>query len=130
MMNLSGKVVTPEQLEAAHKRRGRNNRIRGQAGERELVGMIRDDFGIAHKGRNLGQERDGGTDVKLGPWAIEVKRRKKVANLYEWLLEADIAALRADGKGWLVVMPWALFVKLAREEVAAKAREDAEDTTK
>ena len=96
---------------------GRRNRQRGQEGEREVVQLIRDDFGIPHKGRNLDQARDGGADVPLGPWQIEVKRRRKIANLYEWLDEADLAAIRADGKGWLVVMPWALFAKLAREEV-------------
>lgn len=124
MMNLSGKVVTHKQLEAANKRRGKNNRRRGQAGERELVGMIRDDFGIAHRGRNLGQERDGGSDIELGPWSVEVKRRKRLSGLYEWLQNADLAAIRADGQGWLVVMPWQLFVKLAREEVAAKLRDE------
>lgn len=103
-------------------KRGKRNRQRGQSGEREIVALIRDHFGIDHKGRNLGQERDGGADVALGPWQIEVKRRKKVANLYEWLQDADIAALRADGKGWLVVMPWDLFAKLAREEVANRLK--------
>lgn len=118
MMHLTGKVVTPAELEAAHKRRGKNNRRRGQDGEREIVALIREDFGISHKGRNLDQVRDGGSDVSLGPWMIEVKRRKKLAGLYEWTAEADLAAVRADGKGWLVVMPWELFAKLAREEVA------------
>lgn len=97
---------------------GKRNRQRGQEGEREIVQKIRDDFGIAHKGRNLGQERDGGADVALGPWMIEVKRRRRIAGLYEWLDHSDLAAIRADGKGWLVVMPWELFAKLAREEIA------------
>jgi hypothetical protein len=118
LMELSGKVVTHAQLEAEYKRRGKNNRRRGQDGERELITMIRDDFGIAHKGRNLGQERDGGDDIALGPWDVQVKRRKRLAGLYEWLETAHLAAVRADGKGWLVVMPWPLFVKLAREEIA------------
>ena len=97
--------------------RGRNNRRRGQSGEREVVGLIRDDLGLHLKGRNLGQERDSGHDVNLGHLRVEVKRRKKVANLYEWLENSDIAMLRADGKGWLVVMEWPLFVKLSREEI-------------
>ena len=99
-------------------RRGANNRRRGQSGEREVVALIRDNFGIEHKGRNLGQERDGGSDIDLGPWKVEVKRRKKIANFYEWLENSDLVAARADGKEWLVVMPWPLFVKLAREEIA------------
>lgn len=97
---------------------GRRNRQRGQEGEREVVALIREDFGIAHKGRNLGQERDGGEDIDLGAWKVQVKRRKRIAGLYEWLGNADLATIRADGKGWLVVMPWPLFAKLAREEVA------------
>lgn len=101
-----------------HSQQGKNNRRRGQDGEREVVALIRADFGMEHKGRNLGQERDGGEDVRLGPWDVQVKRRKKIAMLYECLEAADIVALRADGKGWLVAMPWELFVKLAREEIA------------
>ena len=97
---------------------GRNNRKRGQDGEREVVALIRENFGIAHKGRNLGQERDGGEDVDLGPWKIQVKRKKRIALLYECLAKADVLAMRADGKDWLIAMPWQLFVKLAREEVA------------
>jgi hypothetical protein len=98
--------------------RGRNNRRRGQDGEREVVALIRQDFGIEHQGRNLGQERDGGEDVNLGQWKIQVKRRRRVALLYECLASADLVALRADGKDWLIAMPWQLFVKLAREETA------------
>lgn len=99
-------------------KRGANNRRRGQSGEREVVALIRDHFGIEHKGRNLGQERDGGSDIDLGSWKIEVKRRKKIANFYEWLENADLVAARADGKDWIIVMPWHLFVKLAREEIS------------
>lgn len=97
---------------------GRNNRRRGQDGEREVVALIRADFGIEHRGRNLGQERDGGEDVNLGPWKVQVKRRRRISLLYECLQSADLIALRADGERWLVAMPWELFVKLAREEIA------------
>lgn len=96
---------------------GRRNRQRGQEGEREIVGLVRADFGIELKGRRLGQERDGGHDVDIGPLRAQVKRRKRIAGLYEWLEGADVACIRSDGKGWLVVMDWPMFAKLAREEV-------------
>lgn len=97
--------------------RGRNNRRRGQTGEREIVQLVRDDLGIALEGRRLGQERDGGHDVDIGSLRCQVKRRKRVAGLYEWLEGADVLTLRADGEKWLVVMDWPMFVKLAREEI-------------
>jgi hypothetical protein len=97
--------------------RGKNNRRRGQSGERELVQLCRDDLGIDHEGRRLGQERDGGHDVDIGPLRAQVKRRKRVAGLYEFLEGADVLAIRADGKKWLMVMDWQMFVRLAREEI-------------
>jgi hypothetical protein len=96
---------------------GRRNRQRGQEGEREIVQLVRDDFGLELKGRRLGQERDGGHDVDIGTLKAQVKRRKRLAGLYEWLEGADVACVRADGKGWLVVMDWKVFAKLSREEV-------------
>lgn len=104
--------------------RGRNNRRRGQAGEREVCALIADALGIAVQ-RNLGQERDSGSDISLPPYTLEVKRRKAVANLYAWLEQAGstggrpIAAVRADGREWLAVMPMSEFLRLVREEVAA-----------
>lgn len=121
---MSGKVVTHQELEATYVKRGKNNRRRGQSGEREVVNLIREDFGTDHKGRNLGQERDGGSDIKLGRYSLEVKRRKRLAGLYDWLSGADFAVIRADGKGWLVAMEWATFVKLFREEVRDAGRCD------
>ena len=96
---------------------GRRNRQRGQEGEREIVALVRADFGLELKGRRLGQERDGGHDVDIGTLRAQVKRRKRLKALYEFLDGADVACIRADGKDWLVLMNWGLFVKLAREEV-------------
>lgn len=101
--------------------RGRRNRQRGQEGEREVCQILTDALGISIK-RLLGQERDGGVDIKVGPFAIDCKRKKKVAKLYEWMEEAGserspVIALRADGKSWLVVMHLADWIALAREEI-------------
>ena len=103
---------------------GRRNRQRGQEGEREIVELVRQDFGIDLKGRRLGQERDGGHDVDIGTLRAQVKRRKRLNALYAFLDGADVACIRADGKEWLILMDWALFVKLAREEVIAALDED------
>lgn len=101
-------------------KQGRNNRRRGQATERELCGLLADYLGVTVT-RNLGQERDGGTDVHWGGFAFEVKRRKAIAGLYEWLAQADkgqgvpVAACRADGKEMLITMRFSDWAKLVRE---------------
>ena len=108
------------------------SRTKGAGGERELCALLSDQFGQVVK-RKLGQARDSGHDVDLPPYRIECKRRKRIANLYEWLQQATpmliaqepqfklttpIVALRADGKDWLIVMRFADWCKLAREEIA------------
>ena len=112
----NGMTPNPQNQENA-KKRGKNNRVRGQNGEREIVQLVRDDLGLELKGRRLGQERDGGHDVDIGPLRAQVKRRKAVAGLYEFLDGADVLAIRADGERWLMVMDWPMFVRLAREEI-------------
>jgi hypothetical protein len=109
------------------KNRGRRNRQRGQEGEREVCQILTDALGVQIK-RLLGQERDGGVDIKVGPFAIDCKRKKRVAQLYEWMKDALMAvngtpviALRADGQKWLVVMELDDWITLAREEIAGKA---------
>lgn len=106
-------------------KRGRRNRQRGQEGEREVCQILTDATGIPIK-RLLGQERDGGVDIKVGNLAIDCKRRKRIAKLYEWMEEilssdadfwAPVIALRADGEKWLVVMQMEDWIKMAREEI-------------
>lgn len=103
-------------------KRGRRNRQRGQEGEREVCAILRDHLGIDVR-RRLGQERDSGTDIHLGPYRIEVKRRKRLAGLYEWMEQATygdslpVAAVRADGQEWLCVLRLSDFVRLAREDI-------------
>jgi len=102
-------------------RRGRNNKRRGSTGEREICALLAAEFGIPVK-RNLGQARDGGHDVTLHPFAIEVKRRARIAGLYEWIAQAQggepVVMVRGDGREWLVVMRFGAWCKLAREEIA------------
>ena len=71
------------------------------------------------------RKRDGGTDVLWGCYAFEVKRRKAIAGLYEWLAQADkgkgvpVAACRADGKEMLIVMRFQDWATLVRESLNA-----------
>ena len=103
----------------------RSQRTKGANGEREIVHIIRDDLGIEVK-RNLEQTREGGCDIKLPPFNIEVKRRARIANLYEWIAQAEaschtgekpLLVARADGCGWLAIMPLHQMLSLIREEV-------------
>ena len=83
---------------------GSHSRRKGASGERELCALLTDEFGIKVT-RKLGQARDSGCDiVSLPPYSIEVKRRKRIAGLYEWMQQAatpehyslPVVALRAS----------------------------------
>lgn len=100
-------------------------RTKGAAGEREVCDLIFQNLGIeAH--RNLSQTRDGGADIKLKPYSIEVKRRAAIGNIYDWMNQASagcdvaerpIVVCRADRKEWLAVLPIEELFRLIREEV-------------
>lgn len=112
---------------------GAMSRRKGAHGERELAALLSDTFGEKIT-RRLGQARDSGHDIDLPPFRIEVKRRARIAGLYEWMDQAEgfnpaghqvkplaeipVVALRADGKAWLIVLTLTDFCKLAREEIA------------
>jgi Holliday junction resolvase len=101
-----------------------NNRARGARGERELCNLFTDALGF-NVSRRLGQARDSGHDIDLPGFDIEVKKRRKIALLYEALGQAEsgsgtpVVASRADGKDWLVTMYLTDWIKLAREEIIA-----------
>jgi len=106
--------------------RGKRNRQRGQEGEREIANILTDALGYKVN-RLLGQERDKGADILTKPYRWEIKRRKRIGLIYDWLEEAQdslpdaserpVIAFRADGKGWLVAMPIEEAIKLMREEI-------------
>jgi len=107
---------------------GKSQRTKGAGGERELCGILSDALGQVVK-RKLGQARDSGHDIDLPPFKIEVKRRKRIALIYEAMDQAEtksdfptehtpIVALRADGKPWFIVMYACDWIKLAREEIS------------
>jgi hypothetical protein len=109
---------------------GASQRRKGAAGEREVCALLTDALG-SRITRNIGQARDGGDDITLAPFAIEVKRRARIGNLYEWLQQAQTAnkgipvvVCRADGEKWCVVMRFDDWIALAREEVIANVADD------
>lgn len=105
----------------------KSQRVKGAAGENEICKLIFELLGVeAH--RNLSQTRDGGADIKLNPYSIEVKRRAAIGNIYDWMEQAErgcepgerpIVVCRADRKEWLAVIPIGELFRLIREDVAA-----------
>src|SRR5687767_7422932 len=97
-----------------------NSRAKGSHGEREFCEECVKSLGIPVK-RKLGAARDGGDDVELGPFSIEVKRCEQL-RVEEWWDQANqnaggktpILAYRKSHRGWKVVMDLQTFFKLAR----------------
>jgi hypothetical protein len=105
-----------------------NSRRKGANAELEACALLTNAFNLPVK-RKLGQAREGGNDIDLDPFCIEVKRRKRIGNLHEWMAQAQAACdpekrqyptvmCRGDGQRWLVVMTLEDWVTLAREELA------------
>ena len=111
-----------------------SQRRKGQSGEREVCALLQGEFGIK-VGRKLAQCRDSGNDVDIGPFCIEVKRRARIGNVYEWMSQAEFSTpdgynmpvvfMRADGHAWLVLMNFIDWAKLAREELSDARGADA-----
>ena len=94
---------------------GASQRRKGAAGEREWVDVLRKQ-GFSVEGRQLGQARDGGGDVRHGGFLYEVKRYNAIA-VRKWLDQAEasvlqykagempVVAMREDGRtDWMVLM--------------------------
>ena len=98
-----------------------SQRRKGQVGEREAAALLTAEFGTLCK-RTLDQPREGGCDVALPPFSIEIKRRKKLG-LHAWMKQAAASAgiplvmCRGDGEEWLVVVPFKIAAKWMREEM-------------
>ncbi len=105
----------------------KSQRIKGAAGERELAEILTATLGWQIN-RKLGQARDGGDDIQTGQFKWEVKRRKKIA-VYEFMEQIEAAcgpndtpvvAMRADHKGWLVMMRLEDALPLIQGELVGK----------
>ena len=102
----------------------KSQRTKGAAGEREVVNIIRDTLGL-EVFRNLNQTREGGCDINLPPFCVEVKRRARIGQVYDWIRQAEdachlgerpVVIARADGKGWLAIQPLNQWLSQIREE--------------
>lgn len=73
---------------------GKAQRTKGAVYEREVAQAFTDAIdlpGVEFK-RNIGQARDGGNDIDIGPLVVECKRRKSLTGLYSWMEQAEAAA--------------------------------------
>lgn len=103
---------------------GRMSRNKGAAGERELAKILADELGVEVK-RKLGQARDGGDDIQVGKYRLEVKRREAL-RLDDWCEQIQAAAgpgewpvvvYRRNGQPWRAVVPLDLLIKAMREDL-------------
>ena len=95
--------------------RGRSNRSRGAAAERELARWIKDELGV-EVCRNLKQYQrtQEGDLTPLGPFLIECKYHARI-NVRDWWRQAVESAKKAEAipvvaykvarKGWRFVLP-------------------------
>ncbi len=95
---------------------GRTNRRRGGDAERELAKLLAERLGIAVS-RNLQQTRDGGYDLLLTGWSLEVKRAVARSRLADWWRQTVQQAEQAKRKPALAYRldrrPWRVIVALA-----------------
>ena len=71
------------------------SRTKGAKFERDVCDIFSDALGLEGDDRikrNIGQARDGGNDIDIGPLVVEVKIRKTLGTVYSWLQQAIEAA--------------------------------------
>lgn len=105
---------------------GAHSRRKGATYEREVAATLTAAFGVPVE-RQLGQARDGGHDLEVGPYVIECKRRKALPTIAAWMRQcaASVAGLpeptghvpvviaREDAGESYVVMRLADWVRVA-----------------
>jgi len=67
--------------------KGRGRRQKGARGENELAQLLTDQLGFVVK-RKLGQARDGGDDIQVGKYKIEVKRHERLS-VMDWVRQVE-----------------------------------------
>lgn len=78
---------------------GKMQRTKGASYEREVCSAFADALGFEVK-RNIGQARDGGNDIDVGPLVIECKRRKTLTTIRKWFDQAKAAAKSRNDQFW------------------------------
>lgn len=104
---------------------GKRQRQRGAETEREVCDKLAEGTGWIVK-RELGQARDGGCDIRLAQFVLEVKRRKSIA-VYEWIdqaaaacappYEIPVVICRGDKREFLVIQRLDDWMKMAKKEL-------------
>lgn len=103
---------------------GRASRNKGAAAERELAAILANELGVTVK-RKLGQSREGGDDIQIDNYRLEVKRREAL-RIDDWCKQIEAAAepgewpivvYRRSGQPWRAVVPLDLLIKAIREKL-------------
>ena len=103
---------------------GASQRRKGATAEREVAAILSDELGFVVK-RQLGQARDGGDDIRIGRWRLEVKRRETLA-MDAWSAQVESCAelgerpavvYRRSGQPWRISMRLDDFIPLLREDI-------------
>lgn len=88
---------------------------KGKGAELELARLLSERLGTVVK-RNLGQSRDGGHDLLISGWAMEVKRAA-LPRVSEWweqtLLQAEKSGLRPVLAYRANFKPWRFVIRIA-----------------
>lgn len=101
-----------------------SQRNKGAAAEREVCAILAELLGTPIK-RKLGQARDGGDDIEIGKFRIEVKRREALS-IDAWCEQVEVCTeigqvplvvYRRNGKPWRVVLRLDDFIPLMRGEL-------------
>ena len=100
----------------------KSQRNKGAGGERELSRLLSDALGFVVK-RKLGAAREGGDDMEVGNFSVEVKRRKGIGCI-RFLEQADtnaeidkipVVMMREDGGQWVVLLSLDDFLPMMRD---------------
>lgn len=103
---------------------GRAARNKGAAAERELATLLSNELGVTIK-RKLGQSREGGDDIQVEHYRLEVKRREAL-RIDDWCKQIEASAgpgewpvvvYRRSGQPWRAVVPIELLIKAMRERL-------------
>lgn len=79
---------------------GKSQRTKGASYEREVAAVFSAALDADFK-RNIGQARDGGNDIDVGPLVVECKRRKTLKTIRDWFDQAKAAcAKRNNAEFW------------------------------
>jgi hypothetical protein len=91
---------------------GAMQRSKGARAENQFAAMLSDDLGIPIK-RTLGQARDGGADIMLGIFAVQIKHAAR-ASIKSWWQQTvtdahkankiPVLAYKINRQGWRIRM--------------------------